>query len=40
MVLSVIFLSLAYSAGSITPGTHTHSILAESTSVTRSGLSG
>ena len=38
MILSVLFLSLAYSAGSITPGTHTHSVLVETLDVLTTGF--
>lgn len=38
MKLSVLFLILAYSAGSITPGTHTHSVLVETFDVLTTGF--
>jgi hypothetical protein len=38
MILSVIFLILAVSTGSITPGTHTHSVLVETLDVLTTGF--
>lgn len=38
MILSVMFLILAYSAGSITVGTHTHSVLVETFDVLTTGF--
>jgi hypothetical protein len=38
MILSVLFLLLAYSAGSITPGTHTHSVITETFDVLTTGF--
>jgi len=38
MILSVLFLILATSAGSITPGTHTHSVLVETFDVLTTGF--
>jgi hypothetical protein len=38
MFLSVLFLILAYSAGSVTPGTHTHSVLVETLDVLTTGF--